>query len=395
MNDPITILKDELAHELINIMEYWQNNTQDVNYGGFYGQLDHYGKIIDKAPKGIILNTRILWSFSAASNHLGTLKYVDTCKRAFDYICDKFYDQKNKGVYWEVDFEGNPINRRKQIYAQAFAIYALSEYHFLTKDKKAKELAIEIFHLIEQHAFDPSKGGYLEAFDEKWGYLEDVRLSDKDMNAVKTMNTHLHLIEAYTTLLKIHRNAELESQLKTLIVLYLEKFLNRDNHFNLFFDEHWQLLSHTISYGHDIESAWLITEGAKALGDANLIAVCEQMAINVTDTFLREAIDDEDGVINEKNLTSNELDTDRHWWPQAEAMIGLIYVNAMAPNRAYLNAAFNIWEFTKKHLIDPINGEWHFRVDKNGQAYSQEDKVSMWKAPYHTSRACIMINKML
>ncbi|MBL6447939.1 AGE family epimerase/isomerase [Fulvivirga sp. 29W222] len=391
MCEPYIELRSELDAELLRILNYWVLNTLDEANGGFSGMIDHYNQIIPNASKGIILNSRILWAFSAASNHLKTQKYTSICHRAFDYIKNHFYDTRHKGVFWEVDHKGNPINKRKQVYAQAFCIYAFSEYYIHSQNEEAKRLAIEIFDCIEKYSKDDEKGGYMEAFGEDWSTLDDVRLSTKDMNADKTMNTHLHILEAYTTLLKIHKSKKVRDSLHHLVNIFQNNFLNKKNHYELFFDRDWNLLSNTVSYGHDIESAWLVLEAAKCIPDKDLQTACETSVIKVADTFLNEAIDAEGAVMNEKNMDTGSLDDDRHWWPQVEAMVGMKYAHMLTGNNRYLEKSIGIWKFTKKHLIDCQNGEWHFRVDRNGNAYTEEYKVSMWKAPYHTTRACIIL----
>ena len=386
-------LKEELHSELKNILDYWSTNTLDYDNNGFFGKIDHHNKVVQNAPKGIILNTRILWSFAAASNYLKTDKYAEICLRSYDYLTAYFKDNKHKGVFWELDYKGNPINKRKQVYAQSFTIYALSEYYLFSKNEEAKTWAIELFEIIEQFAKDKKSTGYLEAFNEDWSPIKDMRLSDKDMNAAKTMNTHLHILEAYTSLLKVYDNPILRASLKELVEIFLDRFLNMNNHYDLFFDKNWKLLSNSVSYGHDIETAWLLIEAAKIVGDVDLLNQTRKLAIKVADTFLDEAIDADGAVMNEKNLDTNHLDTDRHWWPQVEALIGLNYVYNLSKGQKYLDNSVNIWNFTKRNLIDRVNGEWFFRVDKNGNPYTEEDKVSMWKAPYHTSRACIILNQ--
>lgn len=385
-------LKSELNNELYNILNYWIENTLDLKYGGFVGRIDHYNNIIPEASKGIILNTRILWSFSAASNHLKTNEYKNICDRAYDYLKKHFNDPINEGLYWELDFKGNTTNSRKQIYAQAFGIYALSEYYMFSKNEDAKNWAIKLFKLIEKHAKDTKKLGYLEAFNKDWSPIEDMRLSEKDMNASKTMNTHLHILEAYTSLAKIYDNDDLKESLTVLTSLFLNTFLNKENHYELFFDDDWNLLSNSISYGHDIEAAWLVIEAAKQINNNKLLKKANKVAIDVANTFLAEGIDTEGAVINEKNISTNHKDTDRHWWPQVEALVGLKYAYELTNDNKYINASQKIWQFTKNNLLDSKNGEWFFRVDKLGNIYKNEDKVSMWKAPYHTSRACIMLN---
>ncbi|WP_418511192.1 AGE family epimerase/isomerase [Corallibacter sp.] len=385
-------LKSELNNELYNILNYWIENTLDLKYGGFVGRIDHYNNIIPEASKGIILNTRILWSFSAASNHLKTNEYQNICDRAYDYLKKHFNDPINEGLYWELDFKGNTTNSRKQIYAQAFGIYALSEYYMFSKNEDAKNWATKLFKLIEKHAKDTKKLGYLEAFNKDWSPIKDMRLSEKDMNASKTMNTHLHILEAYTSLAKIYDNDDLKESLTVLTSLFLNTFLNKENHYELFFDDDWNLLSHSVSYGHDIEAAWLVIEAAKQINNNELLKKANKVAIDVANTFLAEGIDTEGAVINEKNISTNHKDTDRHWWPQVEALVGLKYAYELTNDNKYINASQKIWQFTKNNLLDSKNGEWFFRVDKLGNIYKNEDKVSMWKAPYHTSRACIMLN---
>jgi len=393
MNGAYNTLKAEVKLELFNILDYWSNNTIDLKFGGFVGKVDHFNNVEENASKGIILNVRILWSFSAASSFLKTNDYKDVCERSYKYLKKFFNDENYKGLFWELNYKGEPINKRKQVYAQAFGIYALSEYYIFSKNDEAKKWAIELFELLEKYANDKLNLGYLEAFNEDWSFIKDMRLSNKDMNASKTMNTNLHVLEAYTSLLKIYDDKKLKQSLKTLVKLFLTKFLNSENHFDLFFDKDWNLLSNSISFGHDIETAWLLIEAAKLLDDKGLLKKTKAIAIQITETFLEEALDDDGAVLNEKNTTTNFFDTDKHWWPQMEALVGLNYAYNIKKEERYISRSLKIWAFTKKHIIDHKNGEWHFRVDKKGEPYANEDKVSMWKAPYHTTRACMLLNK--
>ena len=390
----IQSFKAEIASELESLTSYWLQNAIDETYGGFVGVVDYCNKIVPEANKGIILNTRILWSFSALARHKKTSEHLPICNRAYEYLKDFFLDKTYGGVYWEVDVKGYPVNKRKQVYAQVFAIYAFTEYYLLTGKVEAKNLAISIFELIEEHARDRGQGGYTEAMDEQWGSLSDMCLSEKDMNAAKTMNTHLHVLEAYTNLLKVYDNDELRQSLKALVGLFTEKFLSVDYRHHLFFDESWMLLSQAASYGHDIEAAWLVLEAVEAINDPVLTESYEKIALNIADSFLNEAIALDGAVLNEKNLLTQTVDTDRHWWVQAEAMLGLIYLYRITPDERYISTALRIWDYTKNHLRDKAHGEWYFRVDELGKSYS-EDKISMWKAPYHVFRSCInMIDKL-
>lgn len=384
----------QLKAELQNILSYWREYGVDEMHNGFVGKRDHFNNLIEKANKGVILNTRLLWSFSAACNFNNDPELKVLAYRAYNYLEENFYDHLNKGFFWEVDYLGSPVNTRKQIYAQAFSIYSYAEYFKLFGDEQARERALETFSLIEKNARDLKENGYFEAFQEDWSPIEDVRLSAKDQNAPKTMNTHLHILEAYTTLLQITGNTRVKEALENLVKLFLSNFLDsRSGHFGLFYSKNWLLQSPVISYGHDIEAAWLLIEAAKMTGDSGLMNQTTQAAILVVDKFLEEAYVENKGVINEKNLETGETDLDRHWWPQVEAMLGLQYAFNISGDKKYQAAILDIWDFTQNNLIDRQNGEWFFRIDQANKPYIQEDKLSMWKAPYHNSRALMMLLK--
>ena len=394
MTDNSPQFQNEISSELENILEYWKLFGIDNKNGGFVGRRDHYNKEVPGAPKGIILNTRILWTFSAIGNFKKNDELKFYAERAFGYLKDHFIDQKSGGVYWELDAEGHPVNRRKQIYAQAFAIYALSEYYYFSDEENAKTMAFHLFQLVEEHARDREQNGYFEAFQEDWSPIEDMRLSEKDKNSAKTMNTHLHILEAYTTLLKITGDKTVKETLENLINLFLDKFYDKSSrHFQLFFDEKWNPEGNIISYGHDIEAIWLLFEAAKAVDNNELMKRTQKLTVDVAETFLEEAYVPGGGVINEKDLSTGHIDTDRHWWPQIEAMVGLDYAYKFSGNENFLTAQKDIWKFTKRHIIDHENGEWFFRINKENKPYTEEDKLGMWKCPYHNSRGCILLLK--
>jgi len=382
-----------LAKELQNILKYWSTNSIDEVNGGFVGERDHYNNLIPNASKGIILNSRILWSFSAASNHLKTDSYKILCERSYNYLKTYFNDKNSGGVFWELDAEGNPINTRKQVYAQAFMIYALSEYYMFSKNKEPLNWAIELYELVEKYAKDYIFKGYIEAFNIDWSPIADMRLSDKDENEAKTMNTHLHVLEAYTNLYKVYKNERLKNNLEDLINLFLTKFLNSNNNLNLFFDEQWNLKSSVISFGHDIETAWLLIEAAKVIEDEKLIIETERVAVLIADVFIENGVDIDGGVMNDYEPKNGRLDGDKHWWPQAEALVGLRYAYNITKDEKYLIISTKILNFIQTKIIDKTNGEWFWRVNKEGKLYTSDYKIGMWKAPYHTSRACIVLNK--
>src|SRR5690606_10346348 len=260
------------------ILGYWQKYVVDVENGGFYGELSNENIVNAEAPKGAVLNARILWSFSAGYNHTKNLQYLESAQRSFEYIKEHFIDREFGGVYWTVDYLGNPDETKKQIYALSFMIYGLAEYYKAAEDQESLNLAKSLFYKIEEHSYDKDKQGYFEAFSRDWRELGDLRLSDKDVNEKKTMNTHLHIIEAYSNLYSIWPDDFLKQQILNLLKVFKRYIIDsRTHHLNLFFDENWQSKSSVISYGHDIEASWLLLEVAKTVQDDKAIGEFENI----------------------------------------------------------------------------------------------------------------------
>ena len=388
MKNELEQYKAELEIELQQILEYWQQNTIDEKNGGFFGRINNANEIIQNAPKGSVLNARILWTFSAAFNLTNNEDYLKTAMRAFDYFKNHFIDKEFGGVYWTVDYKGNPLDTKKQIYALAFAIYGLSEYYICNKNEEAKDLAIELYHVILKYSLDKENGGYFEAFSRDWKEIDDQRLSKKDANEKKSMNTHLHLLEAFTNLYRIWIDENLEERITALIFICVSNIIDtKTGHLVLFHDEKWNKRSTVFSYGHDIESSWLLLEAAKITGNKSLIdTVKEQsefLASNSTD-----GLDNDGALWYEYDTVSNELIKEKHWWPQAEAMVGFFNAWQITGNDIYLQRSVKSWQFVKENLKDKVQGEWFWGIKKDNKIMD-EDKVGMWKGPYHSSRACI------
>ena len=232
--------KEELSRELQNILNYWKHNTVDEEYGGFYGKIDNDNHVIPRSPKGSVLNARILWSFSAAFNQTGDSSLLTYAERSYRYLTDYFIDKHYGGVYWTVDYLGTPLDTKKQVYASAFTIYALSEYYKASGNSLALNEAKRLYRLLLEKSYDNERTGYLEAFSREWQPITDIRLSAKDANEKKSMNTHLHVLEAYTALYSVWPDAGLRDQVKTLLYNFTGHIIDQNtNHLVLFFDEDW------------------------------------------------------------------------------------------------------------------------------------------------------------
>ncbi len=397
-NPLIKNLWAEASQELTqNILPYWMNKMVDDANGGFYGRRNGNDELIELSDKGVILNTRILWTFSHAYrilvDSLERESYRIVAERAFRYITENFTDPENGGLYWMVNFQGKPVYTKKQVYAQAFGIYAFTEYFCATDDKAGLDQAIELYQLLEKHSYDQAEGGYLEAFDRDWTLLEDLRLSDKDANERKTMNTHLHVLEAYSNLYTCWKNAQLGQQLKKLILIFLDKIINKDNHLDLFFDDHWKVKSSIISFGHDIEASWLLQEAAEVLEDPILIKRTKEAALKIVHVVENDGMTEQGALINEVHGNGSR-DTDIHWWPQAEALVGFVNAWQITQDESYLIKTDKLWSFIKEHVVD-ANGEWHWRLNESNKIIRTEDKAGPWKCPYHNGRACMELMKRL
>jgi mannobiose 2-epimerase len=385
-------MRQSLQTALHNILNFWMDHMPDPENGGFYGKLNNANKADVTADKGAVLNARILWTFSAAYNATKETSYLDTARRAFSYIDQHFIDKEHGGVFWSVDYKGNPVKTKKQIYALAFNIYACSEYYLATRHEYAREIAIDGFNLIQQHSLDPSYGGYIEAFTRDWHEINDFRLGENDANEKKTMNTHLHILEAYTNLYRIWPEKGLFDAIKSLLDTFYDKILNQQTgHLNLFFDEHWLVKGNMISYGHDIEASWLLLEAAEVLQEPALIEKFKGVALQMADATM-EGIDTDGGLWYE--YSKHGLLTEKHWWPQAEALVGFINAWQISKDDRYLQTARNSWNFTEKYIIDHTNGEW-FWGRKKDYSIMKEDKAGFWKCPYHNGRACLEALKRL
>ena len=384
------LLKKEMIAELENILQYWIEYGIDEQFGGFVGQRDHYNKRISRASKGAVLNARILWTFSAAYNFTKNKKYLEIAHRSYNYIIQYFIDRRNGGLYWELNEDGSVKNSRKQIYAQGFGVYGFSEYYKATGDKIALDHAIQLFQLIEGYSFDLQYGGYIEALSEEWTKLADMRLSAKDANEPKSMNTHLHILESYTNLYRVWPNQELETKIRRLIRTFLNHIIDsKTGHFNLFFDFNWNIKSNIVSYGHDIEGAWLLAEAAHELADSNLSHEVELMSLKMVDATISDGMVNDGSINYEKE--DDHLDSDKHWWPQAETLVGLTYAWKISGKKHYLDTMTKTWDFIKSNIVDKENGEWFWYVDKNGKPKTDNDKAGFWKCPYHNSRALMEV----
>lgn len=392
MDDQYYFCVKAFDEELDNILSWWANNMLDERTEGYIGKMDGRGIKYPDAHRGIVMYTRILWSFAAAVQ-MGKSEYLPYAEKAYLYIVKHFLDKQNGGFYWMVDNQGHPIDRKKQIYAQAFSIYAFTTYYQCSGNLKAIQQAHQLFSLIEKYAHDHKKMGYLEAMTEDWKWMEEVRLSEKEANDMKTMNTHLHLLECYTQLYRVDK--KVGKELEDLIRLYVNRFVDQTSgRLKLFFDEDWkENLAHH-SYGHEIESVWLMNEAAEVLNNNELTKMVADVSLQIAARVLNEGIDKKGAIYNEKSL-EGKYHPWRDWWPQAEGVIGFYDAFQKSGKEIYRQASAQCWKYIQRYIIDHKNGEWYWARDEDGKPVLSEDKAGPWKAPYHNSRMCMEMIKRL
>ncbi|MBR3471081.1 MAG: AGE family epimerase/isomerase [Prevotella sp.] len=421
MRHEVEQLKQEVKDVLENnILSFWMQKMVDREHGGFYGQMTGEGQLVPTADKGGILNARILWSFSAAYRVLRKPEYLEMATRAKDYIIEHFVDNEFGGTYWSLDYLGQPKDTKKQFYAIGFMIYGLSEYARATGDRNALDYALQLYECIEEHSLDKVNNGYIEACTREWGEIEDMRLSELDANYPKSQNTHLHIIEPYTNLYRCLKEQEaaklcnyvpaigavlpvdiavpretvdrVEASLRNLIDIFTDRILNpATHHLDLFFDMDWTREAGRLeSYGHDIECSWLMHEAALVLGDEKVLRKVEQV-VQMVAKASEKGLNADGSMVHEANLDTGYVDTDRHWWVQAENVVGWVNIYQYFGDEAALQKALSGWQYIKDNLIDREGGEWWWSRDPERNINRRDDKAGFWKCPYHNSRMCLEI----
>jgi cellobiose epimerase len=387
-------LKDEVSQNLKeNILPFWSTRMIDEKNGGFYGRIDGKDKLLPEAYKGGILNARILWTFASAFRVLRDSACLKSATRARDYILNHFIDKEYGGAFMSVNYKGDPLDKRKQVYTQAFFIYGLAEYTRVTGDKETLKAAQDIYKLIEKNAFDNIENGYFEVYSRDWKRLKDKLISEKSSNDEKGMNTHLHLLEAYANLYRVWPDPGLANQLRNLILLFQEKITNpKTYHLNYFMDAGWKITTDIDSYGHDIEASWLLREAVELLKDPALTAMIRDLCVKMAKAAC-DGLQSDGSLVYEKDKVGGITDTKREWWTEAEAIVGFVNAYELTGDEAYISKAVSVWEYTDKFIVDHKKGEWYYDLDEKGN--HSGDKAGPWKCPYHNSRMCMELIERL
>ena len=381
-------LRSEVVADIKNdVLPFWMNYAVAAD-GGFYGSVLRDGTPVEDAPRGGVLNARILWSFSAAYRTFKDDAYLKLADQSQRYFIDTFIDKVNGGVYWLVNPNGEVLNASKYTYAMTYAIYGLAEHYLATGNDESLQTAISLYRTLEEKGRDPQNDGYVESFTEDWKLLDMY-----DNNAPKTMNAHLHVLEAYALLYQCWQDSGLKQRLKFCVDLFMNRIYDpQRKHFKLFFDNEWNSLVEMDSYGHDVETGWLLCDAARVLDDQALIDKADQIALDVTKTCLAEGMSEKGYMTYEKK--GGKASKHCSWWGQIETMIACINAWQISGDESYLHAGDTVWTFVKQNMIDTEYGEWYSDCF-DGKPGKDAPKVSMWRCPYHTVRLGVeMYNRL-
>mgnify|MGYP004461317477 FL=1 len=387
------MMLEEIRNHLTDcIIPFWKKLRDDEN-GGYYGWVGYDLKVDKKAVKGCILNSRILWFFSNAYTMLKDPSLLKEADHGFAFMKQYCMDKENGGIFWSIRYDGKPEDTTKHTYNQAFAIYALSSYYEASGKEEALDMAKELFHIIEEKCTDEI--GYKEAFDKEFYEIENDKLSENGVIAEKTMNTLLHVFEAYTELYRVAKLPEVGERLHWIMETFAHKVYNPELHRQeVFFDKNMKSILDLHSYGHDIETAWLIDRGVEVLGDPKMEELLSPITRDLTAQIYKVAFNGH-SLANE--CEKGVVNTHRIWWVQAETVIGFLNGYQKDPSKKeYLEAAEAEWQFIKDYVIDKRSGsEWYWEVDENGKPYPDRPIVEPWKCPYHNGRMCMEVMKRL
>ena len=399
--------KQEVRENLVgNILPYWLK-LKDPR-GGFYGEVKADGTVLRDASRGVILNARIIWSFAAAYQVIPDKEYLLAAIHAKDWFLQHFCDHKYGGVYWSVAADGTREDTKKQLYAQGFAIYGLSELYKVTNDDEVLKAAVNIYRVVETYFADKEFGGYTEALARDFSPLENMSLSAHDINADKTMNSHLHILEAYANLYQVWPDAGLKKAVEALLDIIGTKVMNADGHLQLYFRKDWSVLPGGVSYGHDIETSWLALECAFALKDDSVVERVRPWALAMAHAGNEGLLPD--GSMRYERLLDGTYDDSRQWWVQAETVVGNLWLygrflqGAKLPSSVMsseveasqpLQASLAAWAYIRDNLVDPIDGEWWWAILPDGSKDLSQPKAGFWKCPYHNTRMCLQVMSLL
>ncbi|MCX6898719.1 MAG: AGE family epimerase/isomerase [Verrucomicrobia bacterium] len=391
LNDRVREFKTQLAEK---ILPYWFDTAQDTADGGYLLSDDLVKGRTTPKEKAIVTQARMVWTFSLAhrkgfSN--ARRDYLKAAAQGYRFLIEHFLDKEHGGYFWKTDLAGKPVNERKIVYGQSFVIYALVEYHRASGDKEALRHAMELYRTLQKRAYDSKLGGWVEHFTRDWMplALRDPA-GEVEVAGLKSANTHLHLMEALTELYEVTRDKAVRKSLEESLRLNMEYFYPLDAGKSCFHrNPDWSAVtdprSAGLSYGHNVEFAWLMVRAEEVLGRS---PSWPHFYAHL-DHALKVGYDRERGGLYHRGIGNEApFDTTKVWWVEAEMIATFTDALRHKPDAAYESALVKTLEFVARHMTDPKDGIWVDSVMADGHP-KNTNKAHNWKANYHDVRALV------
>lgn len=373
-------ISSRLNVEANTVMNFWLKYGPDQEFGGFYGTLNRKGQAINSTDKGLIQQSRHLWTLSTwyqRRNHSNSIKTL--ADKSYQFIIDNMLDDDDE-FYFKVSQSGEPIDRKKQLYAESFAIFALAEYALAFNHAEAANIALKCFKSIDKRAHDERYGGYDQSQDPGWLV----------QGAAKGTNTQIHLLEAFTALYRVTHHDHVKLRLEEMIHIITQKIVQEDTYAHMEFYRDWTPFSTpVVSYGHDLETAWLLMDALDALGikDESVFTSIKRFGHH---SAMRGYDEKMGGYFEEGLPLGRATKKEKIWWIQAEALPGLWQLYQLTGNEQYLSKMEGTLDWIERYQKDSTYGGWFWGVNENGTIGPRgENKGEEWKTNYHLIRALI------
>jgi len=376
------------------ILRFWIDHAIDFEYGGVIGWLDRNGSPSKPGTKSLVVQTRVVWTFSAAYQHNPQRIYQEIASHALKFLRERMWDSHHGGFNWLVDREGRLTEDKKQIYGQSFAMFGLAEFAQAFNDPISRQEALELFHLVDDRAHDKVNGSYHQTYSSDWNKpLDDDRIFD--IPGGKHQCAQTSLLEAFITLYTVTRDPKVRMRLEELLDISINRLVDDQHGYTyVHLTDDWKpTTSNRSSYGHDIKLSWLLTTAAEALGYP-IEPKVKSTSLALVDHVLRDGFNWKQGGIDWEGPASGPAtEKQKAWWVQAEGLVGLLNAYQLTHEPRYWKAFEKQARYVFTCFVDHRYGEWF----ENDNPYEQAlgCKTNIWKEPYHQGRACLEIIRRL
>ena len=379
MKQQLTSMKQQLLDELGHVLHIWEDRSWDAQRR-IWRTMGCDNRPLASGRRSGVLISRVLWACSAAKNLTGDAHYAQLAQTAYEDLCANYLDKEFGGVYNDLNADGSVLDDRKVSYNQSYAIYALSEYYRATGCEEALAKAMDIYALIEHSAWDAVRGGYHTVCDRVWRVQPDSF----------TMDTHLHLMEAYTNLHKAKADPAVARSLRQCVEALRSRFLRPSGALYQNLQLTWEPTADTSDrFGDEGECVWMMAEAAAQLGDEAYTAQVMEAVRAMADNIVAVGYDKDHGGVYDRLNADGSMSTDKLWWEESEAATGLLYAYALFGEERFARGALGIWDFMRTYFLN-ADDEWNWKTRADGSFIPITDPASPLKCPYHSARIAVL-----